>query len=50
LFIVDADEFRLLLMPTSNTTTSSALTTSHTLDPRLLPAAPVETTPKYEEI
>ena len=29
---------------------STALTTSHALDPRLLPPVPVETTPKYEEI
>ncbi len=45
--IVDADEFRLLLMPTSNNTSSIALTTSHTLDTRLLPPMPIEATPKY---
>jgi len=47
-YIVDADEFRLLLMPTSNTTTSTAFTTSHVVDPRLSPPVPVETMSKYE--
>jgi len=46
--IVDADEFRLLLMPTNNTITSTAHTASHVLDSRLLPPVPVETTPKFE--
>jgi len=46
-FIVDADEFRLLLMPTGNNTSSTGLTTSHALDTRLLPPVPIEATPKY---
>lgn len=44
--IVDANEFRLLLMPTNNSTGSNTLTTSHALDSRLLPPIPAETTPK----
>jgi hypothetical protein len=34
-------------MPTSNTTTSTALTTSHALDSRLLSPITAETTPKF---
>ena len=37
-------------MPISNNITSTALTTSHILDTRLLPPVPVEKTPKYESL
>ncbi|CAF0841933.1 unnamed protein product [Adineta ricciae] len=47
---IDAEEFRLLLMPTTNTNSSSALTTSHVVDPRLMSPVPVETTPKKSPI
>lgn len=43
---IDAEEFRLLLMPTSNNANAVAPTTSHALDPRLLSPIPVESTPK----
>ena len=44
--IVDADEFRLLLMPTSSASTSNVLSTTHVSDSRLLPSTPLEVTPK----
>jgi hypothetical protein len=44
--IVDADEFRLLLMPTSSASTSNVLSTTHVNDSRLLPSTPLEVTPK----
>ncbi|CAF4533457.1 unnamed protein product [Rotaria socialis] len=47
---IDASEFRLLLTPTSNSSSSNALSTSHAHDPRLLPPVPVETTPKKSPI
>ncbi|CAF3378284.1 unnamed protein product [Rotaria sp. Silwood1] len=47
---IDASEFRLLLMPTSNATASNILTTSHVLDSRLLPPVPIETTPKKSPV
>ncbi|UJR16109.1 hypothetical protein I4U23_003021 [Adineta vaga] len=47
---IDAEEFRLLLMPTNNTTTSNSLATSHVGDSRLLSPIPVETTPKKSPI
>jgi len=44
---IDAEEFRLLLLPTSNTSVSTALsTTAHHHDPRLQLANPMESTPK----
>jgi hypothetical protein len=46
--IVDADEFRLLLMPVGSNTSSTSLTASHAHDTRLLPPAPIEATQKYE--
>ena len=46
LTIVDADEFRLLLMPTSSPSTSNVLSTTHVSDSRLLPSTPLEVTPK----
>ncbi|CAF4334640.1 unnamed protein product, partial [Adineta steineri] len=47
----DADEFRLLLMPTNNNNTNSnTLTTSHIVDPRLSPPVSVETIPKKSPI
>ncbi|CAF4003620.1 unnamed protein product, partial [Rotaria magnacalcarata] len=47
---IDASEFRLLLIPTSNSSSSNALSTSHAHDPRLLPSVPVETTPKKSPV
>lgn len=44
---VDAEEFRLLLMPTSNTSISTVLSsTAHHHDPRLQLTNPMESTPK----
>ncbi|CAF1079275.1 unnamed protein product [Adineta steineri] len=48
---IDADEFRLLLMPTNNNNTNSnTLTTSHIVDPRLSPPVSVEAIPKKSPI
>lgn len=45
--LVDAEEFRLLLMPMSNTSTATALaTTTHNLDPRVQPMLPMGSPPK----